>query len=570
MSEVFYRKWRPRRLDQLVGQEAIAQTLRNAVDLGRVAHAYLFCGPRGTGKTSTARILAKAVNCLSPQGGEPDDECAICVSINEGRALDLIEIDAASNRGIDDIRDLRDRVRYTPNEARYKVYIIDEVHMLTEPAFNALLKTLEEPPEHAIFVLATTEVHKVPLTIISRCQRFDFRRIPVEAALARLTRLCADEGIEAAPEALELIARASAGSLRDAENMLEQGIVSYGSSLGEEQVRDMLGLGSDESALELVTHVIGKSVRDGLGVINEVAGEGADLRQFHRGILEYLRGVLLAKSGAAATLGYAEETKTRLAELADRASLDHLVRSLKTFAKVEMRRDISSPLPLELALLDSSLDAPVQEVQERQRSPGPRAAPVRARDTVPAPPPAQPRPTVPAAPARPEPSVAAGVPPAAPPPLPAGAQSEPAQRLEGQWESIVKALRTQKGKRFNLGALLRSSTQRVVEDGTITLKYSHPSHLERMQEELDDPEARRLLRGAFEQAMHGPYEIRVEPTGGRRDGPGQSATQRSHLVRAAQAMGARVVGEKEEEREQEDDQAGPAAPEEHAPAPGGA
>ena len=578
MSEVFYRKWRPRRLDQLVGQEAIARTLRNAVLLGRVAHAYLFCGPRGTGKTSTARILAKAVNCLSPQEGEPDDECAICGSINEGRALDLIEIDAASNRGIDDIRSLRDRVHFTPNEARYKVYIIDEVHMLTEPAFNALLKTLGEPPEHAIFVLATTEVHKVPLTIISRCQRFDFRRIPVEAALARLTRLCADEGIEAAPEALELIARASVGSLRDAENMLEQAVVSYGSSLSEDQVRDMLELGSDESALELVTHIVGKSVREGLGVINDVAGEGSDLRQFHRGLLEYLRGVLLAKSGAAATLGYAEETKARLADLADRASLDHLVRALKTFAGVEMRRDISSPLPLELALLESSLDAPVREVQERQRSPDPRAAPVRARDTVPVPPPAQPRPTVPAAPppTRPEPSVAAGVPPAglvepaAPPPLPAGAQSEPAHRLASQWDSIVKALRTQKGKRFNLGALLRSSTQRVVEDGTITLKYSHTSHLERMQEELDDPEAGRLLRGAFEQAMQGPYEIRLEPTGGRRDGPGQSATQRSHLVRAAQAMGARVVGEKEEEREQEDDQAGPAAPEEHAQAPGGA
>ena len=190
MSEVFYRKWRPRRFDQVVGQEAATQTLRNAVALGRVAHAYLFCGPRGTGKTSTARILAKAVNCLSPQEGEPDDQCEMCASINEARALDLIEIDAASNRGIDDIRNLRDKVRFAPNEARYKIYIIDEAHMLTEPAFNALLKTLEEPPQHAIFVLATTEAHKIPLTIISRCQRFDFRRISLETAERRLAQLC--------------------------------------------------------------------------------------------------------------------------------------------------------------------------------------------------------------------------------------------------------------------------------------------------------------------------------------------------------------------------------------------
>ena len=190
MSEVFYRKWRPQRLDQVVGQEATTQTLRQAVSLERVAHAYLFCGPRGTGKTSTARILARAVNCLSPQEGEPDNDCQICRSMNEGRALDLIEIDAASNRGIDDIRALSEKIHFTPNEARYKVYIVDEVHMLTEYAYNALLKTLEEPPAHAILVLATTEPHKVPLTIVSRCQRFDFRRIPLERMVDKLAEIC--------------------------------------------------------------------------------------------------------------------------------------------------------------------------------------------------------------------------------------------------------------------------------------------------------------------------------------------------------------------------------------------
>ena len=377
MSQVFYRKWRPQRLDEVVGQEAVAQTLRNAVAQGKTAHAYLFCGPRGTGKTSTARILAKAVNCDAPQGGEPDNTCEPCVAINEGRALDLIEIDAASNRGIDDIRSLREKVHFAPGEARHKVYIVDEVHMLTEPAFNALLKTLEEPPPHAIFVLATTEVRKVPLTIISRCQRFDFRRIPMEAAEARLAKLCQDEGLEAAPEALSIIARASAGSLRDAENLLEQALVSYGSPLNEDQVRDLLGLSSDERAVELVGHVVGGTVKEGLGVINQVAGDGVDLRQFHRILMEHLRAALLLKSGAAASLGYPEELKERLELMVEGASMERLVRALNLFAAAEQRRDSASPLPLELALVESSLGP-----AEQARAAAPRHDPRRSVDAA--------------------------------------------------------------------------------------------------------------------------------------------------------------------------------------------
>ena len=196
MSEVLYRKWRPKSLSEVVGQDTVTKTLRQAVSSGRLAHAYLFCGPRGTGKTSTARILAKAVNCLHPVDGEPDNECDRCQAIIEGRALDMIEIDAASNRGIDDIRDLSDKITFMPSEFRYKVYIVDEVHMLTEQAFNALLKTLEEPPDHAMFILATTEVHKVPLTIVSRCQRYDFRRLSLEAITDKLAELCAAEEVE--------------------------------------------------------------------------------------------------------------------------------------------------------------------------------------------------------------------------------------------------------------------------------------------------------------------------------------------------------------------------------------
>ena len=302
MAEVYYRKWRPKSLGEVVGQDAITKTLRQAVAQERIAHAYLFCGTRGTGKTSTARILAKAINCLSPQDGEPDNECHICVSINEARSLDLIEIDAASNRGIDDIRELSDKVRFSPSESRYKIYIIDEVHMLTEPAFNALLKTLEEPPAHAVFILATTEAHKVPLTIISRCQRYDFRRIPIEQMVGKLGDIGDQEGIEVSDEALHLIARIANGGLRDAENLLEQVVVSYGSPVSEEDVRQLLGLGGDEIALKLMEHVIGKAVREGIAAINGASEQGTDLRQLLRGALDYMRALLLIKTGRGSEL----------------------------------------------------------------------------------------------------------------------------------------------------------------------------------------------------------------------------------------------------------------------------
>ena len=572
MSEVLYRKWRPQRLDQVVGQEPVTQTLRRAVALGRTAHAYLFCGPRGTGKTSSARILAKAVNCLAPEDGEPDNECEPCQAINEGRALDLIEIDAASNRGIDDIRNLRDKITFAPSGARYKVYIIDEVHMLTEPAFNALLKTLEEPPGHAIFVLATTEVHKLPLTIISRCQRFDFRRIPLDVMVARLELLCADEQIEASPEALRLIGRTAAGSLRDAENLLEQALVSFGSPLGEDQVRDLMGLGGDETALELVGHVVNRRVREGMKAIDDAAGQGGDLRQLHRGVIEHLRAVLLLKAGADASFGYPEDIKRELSSLAEATSIEHLVQALKIFARADMRRDSSSPLPLELAVADSSMEpaaAPAAPAPPPPRSAGAAARPVPGR-TAPAPGPRRPPPsenvrTAPASTPRqpPEKTRDAGA------TLPAeegqSDLSEPAVRLEHRWATLVNSLRQSKGKQFWLGPLLKACVECEVSDGSITLKFSHRSHMERMQGELEDPQSRRTLEDAFSKVMDEAYGIRVSVVDGPDRLPARSPAARSPLVRAAQALGARVVDEKEDENgQQEDDTSGPAAPAAHA------
>ncbi len=540
MSEVFYRKWRPTRLDEVVGQEMVARTLRNAIDQGRTAHAYLFCGPRGTGKTSTARILAKALNCLSPQDGEPDNECATCAAINEGTAIDLLEIDAASNRGIDDIRDLRDRVNYGPTVGRYRVYIIDEVHMLTAEAFNALLKTLEEPPSHSIFILATTEAHRVPLTIVSRCQRFDFRRIPLDVSIAKLTDLSRQEGVDASPEALALIARESAGSLRDAENLLERALISYGHTLTEEHLRDLLELGSDEQALDLAGHVAGKSVKDGLTLINHIAGEGADLRQLHRAVVGYLRGVMLAKAGAVDSTGQPAEVRERLESFAEGASTEHLVRSLRLFSEIDMRREGASSIELELALVRSSIE------EEPPPAPAPAPQPAPARQTQQRRAPAAPRPApVQRQPARRQ-QAAEASPSEYEPPEPESLPTEPQPRLESQWDAILKSLRRQKGRRFFLGPLLSTCEEREVSDGRVTLKFSHKSHMERMEQELSDPQTRKVIANALAKALGDTYDISLGVVGTASNGPRRSPAMRSNLVRAAQNLGAKVIDEKED------------------------
>ncbi|MDP6294311.1 MAG: DNA polymerase III subunit gamma/tau, partial [Candidatus Woesearchaeota archaeon] len=461
---------------------------------GKVAHAYLFCGPRGTGKTSTARILAKAVNCLSPMDGEPDNDCAMCKSINESRALDLIEIDAASNRGIDDIRNLKDKIHFAPNEARYKVYIIDEVHMLTEAAFNALLKTLEEPPVHAIFILATTEAHKVPLTIISRCQRFDFRRIPLETIVARLMQLCKNEDITATKEILTLLARTASGSLRDAENLLERAIVSYGTQLNENQLRDLLDIDSDDRALDLVENIVCKKVPEGLLVINGVLDQGGDLKQFHRSATSYLRGVMLAKAGAESAASYPQEVLERLRTLAQKTSLEHLLRSMKLLMSNDPHDNSLSPLSMEMAVVQSSLEPHLDEMSPNSSNSTPvtetyarpfatRHDPIESQSIVTSLP--QNNPVRKPQNVENTQSTSSSVKP--------GLETDdlpndPTKRLDAQWPSILRSLSRHKGKRFNVGALLRSSTERTVNDKVIKLLYSHKSHMDRIQSELEDPQ----------------------------------------------------------------------------------
>jgi DNA polymerase-3 subunit gamma/tau len=356
MSQVFYRKWRSQTLSDIVGQESVTQTLLNALNSGRISHAYLFCGPRGTGKTSTGRILAKAVNCLTTGGkGEPCNTCEMCRAITEGRAMDVIEIDAASNTGVDDIRSLREKVNYAPNQARFKVYIIDEFHMLSSSASNALLKTLEEPPPHVIFILATTEVHKILPTIMSRCQRFDFHRISQAAIMKRMTNVCQAENITISQESLRLIARSATGRMRDAWNVLEQLSIYYVSDISFQQVQDLLGITGDARVRELIKYIVDDNVAKAVATINSVNNDGLDLRNFKRELVEYLRSLLLVKTGSESSVDMTGEDLNELKQLAERASLSKVLKALKLFSQVEIGSENHSVLPLELAIVDSTM-----------------------------------------------------------------------------------------------------------------------------------------------------------------------------------------------------------------------
>lgn len=340
--QALYRTWRPQRFAEVVGQPHVVRTLQNAVAAGRVAHAYLFCGPRGTGKTTTAKILAKAVNCRRRDGAEPCGDCDSCVAIAAGTALDVLEIDAASNRGVDEVRDLREKVKFHPAAGAFKVYIVDEVHMLTNEAFNALLKTLEEPPGHVIFVLATTEPHKLPLTIVSRCQRFDFRRISKPDLTARLEAVAARAGVAADPGVFELIARVADGSLRDALGILDQAAALGENRVTRADLHSILGTVTEEVLEKLVGHLAAGETGAALVLLQEVEAGGKEMRIFARELTDHLRGLLhrsfRADRSAAETAGL------------DRERLVELLR-LFAHAEQEMRFATRQILPLELAVV---------------------------------------------------------------------------------------------------------------------------------------------------------------------------------------------------------------------------
>ncbi len=400
-SQMLYRKWRSQTFHELVGQEAITRTLQNAIAAGRVGHAYLFCGPRGTGKTSTGRLLAKAINCLEPDPhSRPCDRCEACRSISEARALDLIEIDAASNRGIDEVRELRDKINFQPSFLRKKVYIIDEAHMMTEAAFNALLKTLEEPPPHAVFVLATTDPQDIPATVVSRCQRFDFQRIGLEQIVARLAFICGEEGIPVETAALEMVARQSTGSLRDALSLLDQLIVYSAGNVTLHDVQQMLGVMNIEAVADFVDSLSAGDMAGGLEQINRLVQSGTDLKRFNRELVEHLRSLMLLKVNPASREleDITSEALARLQEQSRDLELTSIIAFLKVFSGVDYNLKVSpyGQLPLELALMECLIN-------REQVSVAPKAVPQNIT-----------RPTAIATPARPQPQAVVAPRPAEP------------------------------------------------------------------------------------------------------------------------------------------------------------
>ncbi|MBK8989017.1 MAG: DNA polymerase III subunit gamma/tau [Chloroflexi bacterium] len=477
MSQALYRKWRPARFGDVIGQEHITRTLQNSVAADRVGHAYLFCGPRGTGKTTSARLLAKAVNCLDENLAErPCNQCANCLAINEGRFLDLIEIDAASNTGVDDIRDLREKINFSPSNGRFKVYIIDEVHMLSTAAFNALLKTLEEPPPHAKFILATTEEHKVPITIKSRCQQFNFRLLTVAEISARLAWLADKEGFSMEPEAQAMIARQGSGSVRDAESLLDQLVLAPGDAITLARAQMVLGTAADTAVAQLVDHWLNKDGAGGLGLIHQALASGADARQFCRQMVVYLRELLLLQAaGPDMPLDGTAEQKAAMLAQAQRAPRAGLIEAIKRFNEAALVPAISwqPQLPLELAFIEllpaEPLPMPVPAAPVVQTAVAEKVTAVAEQPTAVA-----------------EKLAASRPAPSPQPPAPTPQSSTPGRLTLGavtpQWRNMLA--RVEQVNR-NLPALLTMGKPLATEGNTIILGFDYPIFKDKFDQNHD-------------------------------------------------------------------------------------
>jgi DNA polymerase III subunit gamma/tau len=354
--QVIARRWRPQSFDDVVFQEHISRTIRNSIENGRISHAYLFAGPRGVGKTTSARILAKSLNCINGPTPDPCGVCENCVEIKEGRSFDVIEIDGASNNSVEDVRDLREKVNFSPVKSRYKIYIIDEVHMLSGSAFNALLKTLEEPPAHVVFIFATTEIHKLPDTILSRCQKYFFKKIPVEAIAAHLLKIVTKDGFAADEGALYAIARASGGSMRDAQSLLEQVLAYSKEKITEQDALSQLGIVPLQSYIKIFSSIAELSASGVIDEVTAVSSAGADLYRYAAGVSDIIRALRLIREGISVreSAGFSTDEMARLTELAGRFHDEELSSfyRISNFCMNDLRYVANERACIEMALLD--------------------------------------------------------------------------------------------------------------------------------------------------------------------------------------------------------------------------
>ena len=474
-EQALYLQWRPLSFDEMVGQEHITRTLRNALKSDRIRHAYLFSGPRGTGKTTSARLLAKAVNCLHEDHDQrPCNQCAVCVAVNEGRFLDLIEIDAATHTGVDDVRELRDKIAFSPSEGRYKIYIIDEVHRFSGSAFDALLKTLEEPPDHAIFVLATTEIDKVPATIKSRCLQFEFRRFSVREVADRLQEIAKRERLKAERAALEMIARQGTGSMRDSISLLDQIITDPKEKITLDLVQRVLGTASSAAVRALVDAIIRADAAEGLRVIGQAVDAGTDPRQFGQQVVEHLRAVLLAQTAGADMVEASQEDRALYTEQAAHIARGTLVRALRAYSDAisNYKGGWQPQLPLELALMESVRGEPVEEPAPMPHHPAAAAQP-------PAPEP------------EPEPEIVAT--PGAPPAVPVAVVNE-------KWEQVLRAM-----YRYNKTSpeVMRYFHVHRVDGNIVVLATDNEVYYQRI---FPYPEKRQII----EKALRDVFNIRLQ------------------------------------------------------------
>ena len=483
MSQALYRKYRPQGWAEVVGQQHVVQTLRNAIAADRVGHAFLFAGPRGTGKTTLARLLAKAVNCLNEDKTKrPCNECEHCKAVNENRFLDLIEIDAASNNGVDDVRDLREKINFSPSQGKYKIYIVDEVHMLSGGAFNALLKTLEEPPPHAIFILATTEIHKIPATVLSRCQRHEFRRVPVDEIVGQLKVIVAAESLKADDDALAMIARQAAGGMRDAISLLDQ-LSSTGDTITIELAQTVLGTATSETVLELVASILDGEAGRGLETIHKALDGGADPRALARQVVDYLRGLMLIQMGNESQVETTKDIKKKMTEHASAFTPAEVLRMMRLFndAATDSRGGWQPSLSLELAFAET-LEAPAES------APVTVSAPKSAAKT----PKSKPEVLYQSADPRSESEKGA----TSNPPL------IPASEVLKVWKQIQT---TVKGESANLAALLNSVRSIDVQGNTLVLGFASDVLMSKMK-----PDEVERTRKAVNDALGVTLEVRCE------------------------------------------------------------